>query len=140
MRIQSINNQPDFRGQIIVSGLSKQQRQVFDGIKDMLFKKVTDKDFLILHINGSLSPHYESRDSRFPSKYVIMHTQVKSATVPTARAYTDSLNPNEWLKKTDNVIKAHLESDLYQKAIDGELDSFWGNIKKLFEKLIGKNK
>ncbi len=140
MQVQPISNSQNFQGSITVSGLSKSQEKVFNGIKNMLEKKVADKDYLILHINGSTSPFHQATDYSMTPKYVIMHTQVKPATVPTARTYTDSLSPNEWLRNADRVIKAHLESDLYQKAIDGELDGFWAKLKDKFFKLIHKEK
>lgn len=140
MQVQPISNGQSFQGSITVGGLSKSQEKVFNGIKNMLEKKVADKDYLILHINGSTSPFHEATNFRMPPKYVIMHTQVKPATVPTARIYTDSLNPNEWLNNADRVVKAHLESDLYQRAIDGKLDGFWAKLKDKFFKLIHKEK
>lgn len=140
MQIQQINSQPNFQGLITVSGLSKSQEKVYNGLKDMLYKKVADKDYLILHINGSISPVYIANDSKIDPKYVIMHTQVKEATAPTAIASMKSLSPNDWLKNADRVISAHLESDLYVKAIDGKLDSFWVRLKNRFHELIKKEK
>ena len=140
MQVQRISNSQNFQGSLIASGLSNSQEKVFNGIKNMLYQKVKDKDYLILHINGSTSPLYESRDYYKKPKYIIIQSQVKPATVPTARATTDSLNPNEWLKNADRVISAHLESNLYQKAIDGGLDSFWVKLKNKFNKLLNKEK
>ncbi len=140
MKVQQINNQPNFQGYITVNGLNKSQQKVYNGIKNMLEDKVGHLDHTILHINGSISPYMIDSDPHIKPKYVILHTQVKSATKPTASTYIDSLNPNDWLKKTNKVIRAHLDSDLYQKAVDGELESTWSKIKNKLCKFFNKDK
>ena len=138
MKVESINNQTNFQGYITISGLSKSQQKAFDGIKDTLYKKVADKDYLILNINGSISSSCISSDYRIDPKYILMNTQIKSATVPTANTHTDSLNPDKILKIADEVIDQHLKSDLYKRAINGEFESTWTRIKKKFHKLFNK--
>ena len=140
MKIQQVNNQPNFQGYITVNGLNKSQQKVYNGIKNMLEDKVAHLDHTILHIDGSISPYMVATNSYNKPKYVILHTQVKAATKPTASAYIDTLNPNDWLKKTDKVVLTHIESDLYQKAKHGELDSFWTKLKDKFSKLFKKGK
>lgn len=138
MKVESINNQTNFQGSITINGLSKSQQKAFDSIKDTLCKKVADKDYLILNINGSLSSSYISSDYRIDPKYILMDTQIKPATVPTASTHTSSLNPNKILKLADEIINQHLKSDLYKRAINGEFESFWTRIKKRFYKLFNK--
>lgn len=140
MKVQQINNQPNFQGYITVNGLNKSQQKVYNGIKNMLEDKVGHLDHTILHINGSISPYMIGSAPHIKPKYVILHTQVKSATKPTASTYIDTLNPNDWLKKTDKVVLAHIESNLYQKAKNGELESFWTKLKNKFSKLFKKGK
>ena len=104
MQIQRINCPQNFQGSVTAIGLSKSQEKVFNGLKDMLIKKVEDKDYLILHIDGSISSKYIAGDYSKEPKYVIMHTQVKPITRSTASAYTDSLNPNDWLILYKNLF------------------------------------
>ena len=140
MQIKRINCPQNFQGSVTAIGLSKSQEKVFNGLKDMLIKKVADKDYLILHIDGSISSKYIAGDYSKEPKYVIMHTQVKPITRSTASAYTDSLNPNDWLKTADKVIRAHMDSDLYNRAVNGELDSFWAKLKNKIGKILNKEK
>ncbi|MBR1423932.1 hypothetical protein IJ579_00025 [bacterium] len=130
MKTQSIRNKPYFTGYVTTSGLSKKQAKVFNRIKDVLDAKVADIDHLVLNVNGSSHPYMLEKDYRKAVKYVVMHTQVKLATVPTAQAFTSSSNPKDWLTIVDNLIERHQNSDFYKKTIEAESNRLFARIKR----------
>ena len=135
MKTQAIQNQPNFNGYVSASGLSRKQIKIYESIQDALKAKVAGIDYLILNINGSSHPCALARTSKDP-QYVIMHTQVKSATIPTAESQTNSLNPKDWLNMADELIKKHQNSDFYKRTVETPAISPLTRIKNLFKKIL----
>ena len=116
MSIKSVKNQ-SFKGVINISGLSAKQQQVVDGIYPVLKKQVESVKNLNLNISGSLDKRIISRAIGKEPKYILLSTQVKSATVPTANIAVESTNPQYIMQQVKNIIKKHTNSDFYKKTL-----------------------
>ena len=119
MQISPINNQ-SFKGRITVSGLSSKQQKAFNPIYPELEKQVKPIKNLILRIDGSMDKNSLSVSSGKDPKYILMVTQLKSATVPIVQTATDSTDSDILLDTAQDVILRHVKSQRYIDSISSQ--------------------
>ena len=129
MKIQRVQNNQQFNGSVNIGRLSSKQSEILKQIMPDVTDIVTKKDKLILNIEGSTNPDIISHNGEIP-KYTLIWTQVKSATVPTAKTVTTSADAGVWLAKIKNLISEHENSDFYKKSISKK--SIFQKIKEIF--------
>lgn len=112
MQINPINKQ-SFKGSLVINGLSAKQKQAFNSIYPELEKQVKPIKNLILYIDGSLDNAIISRATGKEPKYLLLNTQLKTATIPVIQDYTESTDPKEILEIAKSVISDHIKSKRY---------------------------
>ncbi len=130
MIIQRVQTNQQFNGSVNIGRLSSKQSEVLKQIMPDIVETVAKKDKLILNIEGSTRPDILSSGNGETPKYTLAWTQVKTATVPTAKTFTDSTDAGVWLAKIKNLILEHENSEFYKKSISKK--SIIQNIKEIF--------
>jgi len=117
MQVQNIHSSQNFNGVMNLGNrFNKKQSAALSQIVPEITKIVEGKEKLVLNIDGSTRPDIISYSDEAP-KYMHIWTQVRPATVPTAKIVIQGEDSKIISKIVNNIISEHENSDFYKKSI-----------------------